>query len=370
MLKHGFTNTILDLLKAEFNDKFEDIYLRSFLLQYINYKTKAAERDSKSRPSYANLYVIYSLIKDYIDNGYIEKNDYNKEYEGAVYSQLLAKVHNLPFGEKLQNHAFNSRLNDEFDTQFQQCEYQPILRDKKTKRYWFNENLLLIEFGNTTYNISNIVIEIINSYIAIRREGHESFIKYTEELVDIVESDPEKIITFILAQLKPNVDARTFEIVSYAILKYHYEKINIYWGFTETNLNKEFLNLYKTGRTNANDGGIDFVMKPLGRFFQVTETLDFKKYFLDIDKVQKYPITFVIKSEMRHEEIRQQLERDAKKIYGVEKIVDRYMNSIDEIININDLKNILTSDHSQITLRNIIDEIVLQSRIEFNIEDN
>ena len=37
--------------------------------------------------------------------------------------------------------------------------------------------------------------------------------------------------------------------------------------------------LYKTGRTNANDGGIDFVLKPLGKFLQVTETLDFKKYF-------------------------------------------------------------------------------------------
>lgn len=34
-------------------------------------------------------------------------------------------------------------------------------------------------------------------------------------------------------------------------------------------------NSTKTGRTNANDGGIDFVTKPLGRFFQVTETLDF-----------------------------------------------------------------------------------------------
>ena len=48
------------------------------------------------------------------------------------------------------------------------------------------------------------------------------------------------------------------------------------------------MKLYKTGRTNANDGGIDFVMKPLGRFFQVTETLDFKKYFLDIDKIETF----------------------------------------------------------------------------------
>jgi len=44
---------------------------------------------------------------------------------------------------------------------------------------------------------------------------------------------------------------------------------------------EDFLILYKTGRTNANDVGIDFVMKPLGRFFQVTETLDVRKYFLD-----------------------------------------------------------------------------------------
>lgn len=57
------------------------------------------------------------------------------------------------------------------------------------------------------------------------------------------------------------------------------------------------MHLYKTGRTNANDGGIDFVMRPLGRFFQVTETLDFKKYFLDIDKIERFPLSFVIKSE-------------------------------------------------------------------------
>ena len=41
----------------------------------------------------------------------------------------------------------------------------------------------------------------------------------------------------------------------------------------------------------------NFVMQPLGRFFQVTETLDFKKYFPDIDKIQKFPTTFVIKSD-------------------------------------------------------------------------
>lgn len=54
--------------------------------------------------------------------------------------------------------------------------------------------------------------------------------------------------------------------------------------------------------TNANDGGIDYIMKPLGRVFQVTEVLDFNKYFLDIDKLIHYPITFVIKQDITPEE--------------------------------------------------------------------
>ena len=70
-----------------------------------------------------------------------------------------------------------------------------------------------------------------------------------------------------------------------------------FWGWSSDELNKESLLLFKTGRTNTNYGGIDFVMRPLGRFFQVTETIDVGKYFLDIDKVQRYPITFVVKTE-------------------------------------------------------------------------
>ena len=75
-------------------------------------------------------------------------------------------------------------------------------------------------------------------------------------------------------------DARLFEVVSFCILKQHYSDQTITFLFEDGTHTKENLTLYKTGRTNANDGGIDFVLKPLGRFFQVTETLDFKKYFL------------------------------------------------------------------------------------------
>ena len=95
--------------------------------------------------------------------------------------------------------------------------------------------------------------------------------------------------------------------------------------------------LYKTGRTNANDGGIDFVMKPLGRFFQVTETIDAGKYFLDIDKVQRYPITFVVKTEQATKEILNKLEEQAAARYTVKTIVKMYIESIEEIINIPEL---------------------------------
>lgn len=54
-------------------------------------------------------------------------------------------------------------------------------------------------------------------------------------------------------------------------------------------------------------------MKPLGRFFQVTKTTDVKKYFMDIDKIEKYPLTFVIKSQKSIEDLRQQIEEQAKK---------------------------------------------------------
>ena len=117
------------------------------------------------------------------------------------------------------------------------------------------------------------------------------------------------------------VDARIFEIVSYSILKNYYRNQKIYWGFDPDELQEESLKLYKTGRTNANDGGIDFVMKPLGRFFQVTETIDVKKYFLDIDKIEKFPITFVVKSSDSIETIKNRIQEQAEKQYSIQAIV-------------------------------------------------
>lgn len=129
------------------------------------------------------------------------------------------------------------------------------------------------------------------------------------------------------------------------------------------------MHLYKTGRTNANDGGIDFVMRPLGRFFQVTETLDFKKYFLDIDKIERFPLSFVIKSEESVDDLLSKLKNDALKTYVVQKVVDDYLNCIEEIINIPQLKSYLSELESKNLIPDILKEIILQSKVEFNYED-
>jgi hypothetical protein len=174
---------------------------------------------------------------------------------------------------------------------------------------------------------------------------------------------------FIKQMVAPNVDARIFEIVSYSILKYYYNDRVIYWGYALDTLQQENLKLFKTGRTNANDGGIDFVMKPLGRFFQVTETVDVNKYFLDIDKIERYPITFVVKSLDSDSEIKSKIEAQARKLYSINAIISQYMECIEEIINVPILIERFEQAVAKGDLSNILSEIIKQSRVEFNYED-
>ncbi len=123
--------------------------------------------------------------------------------------------------------------------------------------------------------------------------------------------------------------------------------------------------LYKTGRTNANDGGIDFVMRPLGRFFQVTESIDVGKYFLDIDKVQRYQITFVVKSNDSVETIYERIRLQANDRYSIRKVVDRYMECIEEIVTVPRLINIFDSLAGTQKVQIVIEEIIRQSELEF-----
>ncbi len=365
MIEHSFTANIRETLKKHFGKNAEDIFERSQLLQYINEKTRSVDKGSKARSSFANLYAVYVLAEDYIEKNYHNDGNYSI-YEGAEYSKLFTRQRQLPFGSKLQNHALNNRMNSEFQKFFPNAGFIPILRSLDTNRYWINENLLKLKIGKKTFNLALPVIEIINGYVANKQGAFTLFVKSAEELQELENSNPEKIIAFVNKLLAPKADARLFEIVSYSILKFYYHNQIIIWGFDINNLNKEPLKLFKTGRTNANDGGIDFVMHPLGRFFQVTETLDFRKYFLDIDKIQKYPLSFVIKSDEAIETLLEKIKANAEKIYSVKAIVEQYISCIEEIINIPVLNQRFTEAVQSGFLLNILKEIIQQSKTEFS----
>ena len=365
-MEHEFTKYIKQILLKNFDGYSEKIFTGSELLQYLNIKTKSANKGSKSRGSFANLYAIFVLVEDYIAKNFHKTGNYS-EYEGAVFTKLLKRQRELPFGQKLQNHALNHRMNEEFKKYFPTCEYIPILRNPETSRYWFNENLLKIKVDEEGFNLSETTIEIINKYIEIKKSSFEKFLSFCEGSQKLSQSE---IILFIKNLIEPTADARIFEIVSYSILKFYYNNQIIYWGFEIDKIREETLKLFKTGRTNANDGGIDFVMKPLGRFFQVTETTDVNKYFLDIDKIEKYPITFVVKSSDEIQSLKTKIKLYAEKQYLIKSIVDRYMNCIEEIINVPVLLDRFNEAIEHKQLNNILNEIIKQSKIEFNYDDD
>jgi hypothetical protein len=363
IIKHDFTATIIAILDTNNGGKGEELLKSNELVQYLNIKTKAANRGSKSRAGFANHYAIYVLIEDYLNGDFNKNGDYSN-YDGAKFSDLFRRQRELPFGSKLQNHALNHRLNEEFKKYFPTSEHLPIIRDAESNKYWINEKLIIAG----SINLSQSIKDIIEAYIKARESAFSEFMDYCQKIIDIQEDSPEKAIEFIKSLFRPNVDARVFEIASFAVLKQYYADKRIYWGWSLEELIEESLILYKTGRTNANDGGIDFVMKPLGRFFQVTETVDAGKYFLDIDKVQRYPITFVVKTNESSKEILDKIAHQAEAKYQIKAIVKKYIESVEEVINIPTLVSIFEQVLESGKGASVIEEIVLQSRVEFNVE--
>ena len=369
MVFHEFTNEIIAQIEKNLKIDGTEALQISPLLGYLNIKTKSANRGSKARGSFANLYAIYVLVEDYINVVFRKKEKY-KNYKGAIFSHLFSRQRELPFGGKLQNHALNHRLNEEFHKFFPAISELVVIRNTETSRYWINPKLLQIKIAGQQYDIAKTIIDIIDAYIEAKKNAFEKFINSCEKLRKLPAGNKEKAFSFISTLLEPTVDARLFEIVSFAILKYYYWGKKIFWGYNKINLHEENLRLYKTGRTNANDGGIDFVMKPLGNFYQVTESLDVRKYFLDIDKLEHYPVKFVIKTEEAVDAIVAKLRENAIQQYGVEAIVERYMKSIDEVINIPMLLSYLKEATKRGYLAKILDEIIIQSKVEFNFEDD
>lgn len=355
---------IKTILKKHFSDQAQKIYDDSDLLQYLDLKTGAIYGDSKARRSLANIYAIYSILHFYIEDGFYNNKRAYKKFDGYVYTKLLNYIRTLYGGEKMQNHALNSRLNDEFDNK--------AARNQNKGKYLIVKNngkyLLHIDYlYSCKKDITECIVDIIEEYIFLLRQKDDLLLAQLKTLSE--EKNVKEMGKQISSLLTENSEARIFEIISFAILKSHYRKIKVYFGYSIDELSEEELTLFKTGRTNANDGGIDFVMKPLGRFFQVTEVDNYDKYFLDIEKVEHYPITFVVKTNKSKETIKKEFDAYiTKKSGGMKAIIDSFQNAIEEIITINELKQKYESLDDE-SIKALMEDIVKYYKLEMNLHE-
>jgi hypothetical protein len=358
-VKQFIREILQDTLTKQSNIDVETFFARSPLLRYLDLKTGAIFGNTKTRRSLANLYAIYAILHFYNEEFHNRPEAY-KEFSGYDYTRLFMFYRGLYGGEKLQNHALNSRVNGEFKNK--------IVKDDGNDLIIINGSKYAIHIDYLYVNgidISVMATKIIEKYIHLLMLKDNKLISDIEELIQMDSSDEK--IEKIDELLDEQSEARIFEIISFSILKSYYKNIKVFFGYSREDLQEQYLRLYKTGRTNANDGGIDFVMKPLGRFFQVTEVNNYGKYLLDIDKLMHFPITFVIKTLQSKESILRELDEYIEHRSGGMKIIrERYKGAIEEIITINELKTWLRGLSSQ-AIGELLQDINRYYRLELNL---
>ena len=354
---------ILEILQSNTGSKSNAIklYNNSELLQYLNLKSGAIHGDVKSRRAFANWYAIYGIVHFYVRSGFVGDKEKYLQFEGFQYTRLFNYMRQLYGGSKLQNHALNSRVNGEFANKIASVPAKQLILMNDNK-YLLNPSYLYV--GDL--DISKIVAEIAEKYISLLRAKDNALSEVLTNLKALSDSAEQKVT--ISKLLTDDSEARIFEIVSYAILANHYRKTKVFIGYSTSQFEEMYLQLYKTGRTNANDGGIDFIMKPLGRFFQVTEVDNYDKYFLDIDKVLKFPITFVVKTTQTAASIYQGLLDYAEvKSGGHIAIKEKYIKAIEEVITINEIKAWLQK-LDEVEVNSLISDIETYYRLELNLD--
>lgn len=350
---------IEEILIKDYPKDYQKVFDNSLLLQYLDKKMKAVHGDSKTRRSLANIYAIYSILYFYQDDFYNQPDKY-REFGGYDYMRLFNFYRGLYGGSKLQNHALNSRVNGEFRNKFPNTSNDLIVIDNG--KYLLHIDYMYVD----NKDISKTCCKVIEKYVdllMIKDHALLNKLQHMKELSDY--SEKKKLINDLLTE---DAEARIFEIISYSILKNHYSNIKVYFGYSLETVKEEELQLFKTGRTNANDGGIDFVMRPVGRFFQVTEVNNYDKYLLDIDKVMHFPVTFVIKTCSSKDKVLKELdEYIGERANGMRVIESRYRNSIEEIITINELQQ-WTYDLIDKDIDGIIRDIDLYYKLEMNLD--
>lgn len=350
---------VSDILRAEYPQDYQQVYDKSPLLQYLDKKMKAVHGNSKTRRSLANIYAIYSILYFYRDDFFEKKEAYLK-FDGYDYMRLFNFYRSLYGGSKLQNHALNSRVNGEFHNKIKDVVNDLIIINNG--KYLIHIDYIYVE----GHDISKVTCKIIERYVELLMAKDHALINILEELRNLDDYSEKK--AKINALLTEDAEARIFEIISYAILKNHYKNVKVFFGYTKETIDEVALELFKTGRTNANDGGIDFVMRPVGRFFQVTEVNNYDKYLLDIDKVMHFPISFVIKTSLSKEKVLADLDRYiAQRSSGMTVLEERYKKAIEEIITINELQA-WTTELNNNDIDGIIRDIDIYYKLEMNMD--
>ncbi len=348
------------ILVSDYNNEYQYVYDNSRLIQYLDKKMGAVHGDSKKRRSLANIYAIYSILHFYMDDFYNQQDKY-RDFGGYDYMKLFTYYRSLYGGSKLQNHALNSRVNGEFRNKFPSAKNDLIIIDNG--KYLLHIDYLYV--GKR--DISKTCCKIVEKYVELLMEKDHALLKVLQRMEQMTDYDEKK--KQINGLLTEDAEARIFEIISYAILKNHYSNIKVYFGYSAETIKEEQLQLFKTGRTNANDGGIDFVLRPVGRFFQVTEVNNYDKYLLDIDKVMHFPITFVIKTRSSKASVLKDLEAYIDdRANGMRVIKERYENAIEEVITINELVE-WTFGLNNEDIDGIIRDIDVCYKLEMNMDD-
>lgn len=350
---------IKDILKKDYPVDFQRVYDDSMLIQYLDKKTGAVHGSTKSRRSLGSIYAIYSLLHFYSLEFYDLPDKY-RDFDGFRFTSLLEYCRSLYGGVKLQNHSLNNRVNDEFRNKFGREVKDPIINNNG--KYLLHIDYLYVD----KRDISKTCCRIVEKYMDLLAEKDKELTAVLEQFAALKNTGEKK--EQIRNLLTEDAEARIFEIISYAILKNHYNSIKVYFGYTRESIREEQLQLFKTGRTNANDGGIDFVMRPVGRFFQVTEVNNYDKYLLDMDKVMHFPVTFVIKTRRTKALILKELDDYINERAGGMKIIkEKYENAIEEIITINELVE-WTDSLDDKDIDGIFKDIVHYYRLEMNLD--
>ncbi len=351
---------VKNILKEDYPSDYQQLYNKSPMLQYLDKKMKAVHGNSKTRRSLANIYAIYSILYFYKDDYYEQKSKY-RSFEGYDYTRLFNFYRTLYGGRKLQNHALNSRINGEFHNKVKNTINDLIITNNG--KYLIHIDYIYVN----KHDISKTACRIIEKYMELLIAKDHSLISILNTLQNLTDYSQKRAT--INSLLDEDAEARIFEIISYAILKNHYKNIHVYFGYSRKSIKELPLELYKTGRTNANDGGIDFVMRPVGRFFQVTEVDNYDKYLLDIDKVMHFPISFVIKTKQNRAKILRNLKQYITiRSSGMAVLEERYKKAIEEIITINELQTWIQELNNH-DIDEIIRDIDIYYKLEMNMND-